>query len=130
MPSLIFHVAVYFGIVFGAGFLLGPLREQVLRPLVGARTAELIEMPVMLVIIVFAGYWMGRIMLENRRPGYRLLVGLLAATLVLLADVLVGVYLRGMTLRQIFLDRDQLTGLLYYSLVALFGLMPWRTAEK
>ncbi|QDV71198.1 hypothetical protein Poly24_49320 [Rosistilla carotiformis] len=47
-----------------------------------------------------------------------------AATLVLAADVAVGVFLREMTLRAILLQRDPVTGLIYYALVILFALLP------
>lgn len=36
----------YFGLVFGAGFLLGCIRVPFLVPRLGARVAELLEMPV------------------------------------------------------------------------------------
>jgi hypothetical protein len=39
---------LYFTLVFGAGFVLGPMRILCLVPRVGTRTAELMEMPMML----------------------------------------------------------------------------------
>ena len=44
----------YFALVFGAGFILGSIRVPFLVPRFGERVAELIEMPFMFVIIVFA----------------------------------------------------------------------------
>jgi len=38
--------ALYFAIVFGVGFLLGPIRILWIVPRVGTRTAELIEAPI------------------------------------------------------------------------------------
>ena len=46
--------AVYFALVFGAGFLLGPIRVLFLEPRVGLRAAELTELPLMIVAITFA----------------------------------------------------------------------------
>jgi hypothetical protein len=40
--------------VFGAGFLLGCIRVPLLVPRLGVRTSELLEMPIQLVVIVFA----------------------------------------------------------------------------
>ena len=48
---------LYFALVFGTGFLLGPIRLLWLVPRFGTRIAELMEMPVMLVVIVLAARW-------------------------------------------------------------------------
>ncbi len=44
----------YFGLVFGAGFILGAVRVPYLVPRLGERLAELVEMPFMFVVIVIA----------------------------------------------------------------------------
>ncbi len=43
-----------FAIVFGAGFVLGPIRIVWVVPRLGARIAELLEAPIMLVITIVA----------------------------------------------------------------------------
>jgi len=45
---------LYFAVVFGAGFILGPIRLLWAVPRFGPRIAELMEMPIMLVVIVVA----------------------------------------------------------------------------
>jgi hypothetical protein len=54
---------VYFALVFGAGFVLGPIRILFLvshvRCVVGLRVAELMEFPVMLVVIESGGEMVG-----------------------------------------------------------------------
>jgi hypothetical protein len=50
---------LYFAFVFGAGFVLGPIRLLRIVPQVGTRMAELLEMPVMLVVIIAAARLVG-----------------------------------------------------------------------
>jgi hypothetical protein len=121
---------IYFGAVFGVGFLLGPIRVLWLEPRLGERAAQLIEAPFMLLATVLAGRWVG----GHLRSGYgacaRLAIGALAAGLVLLADLGVGVGLRGMTMAEVFGGRDPVSGAVYYALVALMALAPWALARK
>ena len=51
---------VYFALVFGAGFVLGPIRILFIVPRFGVRLAELMEFPVMLVVIVLTSRWLVR----------------------------------------------------------------------
>lgn len=126
----------YFGLVFGTGFVLGVIRTLWVVPKMGVRMAELLEMPLMLFAIVIAAQWIDQQL--NRlidRPNPlrdRLLVGLLAFGLLLGAEIGVGLFLRGRSLVEIFVDRDPLTGTIYYILLVLFLMMPWvlRTLKK
>ena len=52
--------ASYFALVFGAGFVLGPIRVPFLVPRVGARTAKLLQTPLMLVEVIFAARFIVR----------------------------------------------------------------------
>lgn len=52
-------------------------------------------------------------------------VGLVAATVLLTAELLVGIGLRGMSASEIFTGRDPVSGYMYFALVALFAVMPW-----
>ena len=49
--------ALYFGVVFGAGFVLGTVRVIWVVPHLGERTAELIEAPLMLAVTIVAARW-------------------------------------------------------------------------
>lgn len=115
----------YFMLVFGAGFLLGPIRVLLLVPRVGTRTAELIEMPLMLCAIWFAAGWINRRSTHKEVASTRLGVGLVTVGLVLGADIGVGVFLRGMTIGEVFLSRDPISGAAYYGLLVLCALLPW-----
>lgn len=117
--------AAYFGIVFGCGFLLGPLRVLVLEPRIGTRAAELVEAPVMLAVIVLAARWVGRRWRDRIGASGLLGVGSMAAGLVLAADLAVGVGLRGLSAVQVFFGRDPVSGAAYYGLVLFCALAPW-----
>lgn len=116
--------AAYFATVFGAGFVLGTIRVPFLVPALGERVAELIEAPIMLAVIVLAARWVVRRLCAACGGAALLAVGAIAASLVLAADVAVGIGLRGMTLAQVFLERDAVSGAVYYLLILLFAAMP------
>jgi hypothetical protein len=116
--------AIYFALVFGVGFALGPIRVLWLEPRVGVRTAELIEAPFMFLAIVLAGRWVGQRLSRKGGTMTRLGAGLAAAGLVLAFDVAVGVGLRGMSAAQVFTERDPVSGTVYYVLVALTAIAP------
>ena len=78
-PLNILKAAVaYFALVFGAGFVLGPIRILFIVPRFGVRLAELMEFPVMLVVIVLAARWLVR---KFQLAAHALLVGFLALAL-------------------------------------------------
>ena len=70
--------AVYFAIVFGAGFVFGTVRVMWLVPTVGVRVAELTELPLMLTVVFFAARWINRRFLAERDQPARLIVGVIA----------------------------------------------------
>ena len=51
---------LYFTLVFVAGFILGGIRVLFVVPQIGERYAELIEMPLMLVVIFFSARFVVR----------------------------------------------------------------------
>lgn len=113
---------IYCSIVFCAGFLLGVLRTLWLAPWIGEQAAELIEFPVMLVVMVIAARWIVRHS-ADRIPSL-LIAGGTAALGVLMFDVLVGLGLRDMSFEEILFDRDPLTGTIYYLMIGLLALLP------
>lgn len=121
----------YFAVVFAVGFVLGPIRVLWLEPELGGRLAQLIEAPILAIAIVIAGRWVGR---QLVRAGYRgagrIGVGTLAAGLVLAADAVVGVGLRGMSVLEVFTGRDPVSGAVYYRLVAWTAVAPWALARR
>jgi hypothetical protein len=114
--------SVYFALVFGSGFLLGCIRVPFLVPRFGERIAELMESPLMLVAIILSARWISRTFAGSARK--LLVVGLLAVLLLLVAELVVGVMLGGLSAWEIFFNRDPVSGTVYYGLVGLFAIMP------
>ena len=113
----------YFLLVFGVGFLLGIGRVLLIVPLLGERTAELLEMPLMLGVIVAAARWVVRRRFDARQFS-ALCVGFIALGLVLVADLAVGIWLREISAAEVFLNRDPVSGAAYYAALLLFAVMP------
>ncbi|MDG4866463.1 hypothetical protein P8631_00350 [Guyparkeria sp. 1SP6A2] len=114
----------YFLWVFGAGFVLGVIREWWLSPWLGTRVAELVEMPVMLLVVVLAARWMVQRFALVTVPA-RLGAGLLAVGWLLLAEVALVLGLRGMTLVEYLAGRDPVAGTAYALSLLLMAAMPW-----
>ena len=120
--------AVYFALVFGAGFVLGPIRVLLIVPRVGERVAELMEAPLMLSIVIIAARWV-----VHRFPVAlidRLAIGLLALSLGLLFEFALVLKLRGLTLAEYFRTRDPVSGVVYYLTLGLFAVMPLLVGRK
>jgi len=114
----------YFGIVFAAGLVLGPLRVLALEPRVGSRAAELMELPLMLVVIVYAARWIVRRFLRSASRRARLAAGAVALASTLAAELTLVVPVRGLTVAEYFATRDPVAGGAYYAMLAVFALMP------
>ena len=102
--------------------------ELKIQPLTGERAAELLEMPFILTVIVFAARWLNRHLLADAQAQRRIAMGLLAMGLVLAADVAVGITLRGLSPSDVFVHRDPVSGTAYYLSLLFFAIMPWLLA--
>jgi hypothetical protein len=103
----------YAAAVFGAGFVLGVLRVLVTAPRLGERAAELLEMPVMLLVIAGAAVLLDRRYGAGTTTPQRLASGALALLLVLGAEVATGVALRGTSVRAALVNPDPIAGAAY-----------------
>jgi hypothetical protein len=115
---------LYFVLVFGAGFVLGPIRVLWLVPRVGERIAELVELPIMCVVIVAAARWVVRRFSVAAMPADRLVMGGVALVLTLAAEFGLVLQLRGLSLQEYFASRDPVSGTAYYLMLGVFALMP------
>lgn len=115
---------LYFALTFGAGFVLGPLRILLLVPRLGARIAELLELPVMIGITWLAARWVTGRLAVSPRAAPRLIMGVIAGALLIAAEFTLVLRLRGLTLHEYFATRDPVAGAAYYAAVLLLAVMP------
>jgi hypothetical protein len=121
---------LYFAIVFGAGFLLGPIRLFWAVPRFGTRVSELMEAPIMLVVIVVTSRWIiGRLAIPAKTSN-RLGMGIVALALLIVAELTLVMWLRGLSVREYLANRDPLSGTVYYLTLLLFAVMPLLSAKK
>lgn len=123
MPRIKASLA-YFGIVLGTGFALGVVRVPFLVPRLGERYAELLEMPIMLLVIVLAARYVVRRFNLAPDPAIRLQVGFAALALSVAAELLLATVLQSQSLIQYLSSRDPVSGSVYLLLLLVFALMP------
>lgn len=90
----------YFAGMFALGFVLGTVRVLLLAPVLGDWGATFAELPVMLAISWIYCGWLLRRLAVPGAFGARLLMGAVAFTLLMIAEVLLGVGLFERTLPQ------------------------------
>lgn len=115
---------LYFAAVFGAGFALGVVRTLWLEPLLGTRAAELVEMPVMLVVIIASARLVVRRFAVPAKASDRIGVGVFALGLLLLAEFSLVLWLRGLTVGEYLATRDPVSGTVYCLMLGVYVLMP------
>ena len=114
----------YFVLVFGAGFVLGAIRVLFLVSRFGERAAELIEMPLMFVVVLVSARFITH---RFRLPAdvvARLGAGLLALGLLVAAEILLALAFQARTLSEYVASRDPVSGTVYLAMLALLGVMP------
>jgi len=116
--------AVYFALVFAAGFVLGTIRTPWIVPRVGMRTAELLETPFMILMSVAAARWTIRRFGIPAVTSVRLAMGAMALVLMLLGEFGFVLWLRRFSIREYLATRDPVSGTVYYMALLVFALMP------
>ncbi len=119
----------YFGVVFGAGFLLGPIRVLFVEPRLGERMAVLLEAPILFVTIVITARWVV-CRFSNFGPFHRLGIGLTALFLLFIAEIVLARLLWGMSLGEYFASRDPVALGAFFLLLVAFALMPLFVGQK
>jgi hypothetical protein len=105
--------ALYFAVVFGAGFALGTVRVLWVVPRVGTRTAELMEAPVMLAVAALAARWIVRRLEVPSMWAGRLGMGCIALAFLLIAEFALVLGLRGLSIHEYFATLDPVAGTVY-----------------
>ena len=115
---------LYYLLVFGAGFLLGPVRVLFLVPRVGERVAELLEMPVMLVVIMLAARWIGH--RYHARLDYAgwLVAGVIALGLLVASELALVILVQQLPVSEYIRSRDPVSGSVYLVMLLAYAAMP------
>ncbi len=121
---------LYFAVVFGAGFVLGPIRILWAVPRFGTRMAELMETPFMLPVIIVAARWIVRRLALPSIPSSRLGMGCIALGLMVVAEFTLVLWLRGLSISEYLASRDPVSGTVYYAMLAVFAIMPLLVARR
>lgn len=117
--------ALYFGIVFAVGFVLGAVRVPFLVPRLGERAAELAEMPLMFIaVFLAAGHVVRKYGPSVSGRGWAL-VGMVALALLVCAELLLAVALAGRGVGEYIAGRDPVSGSVYLGMLLVFAAMPW-----
>lgn len=127
-----FHILrvafIYFLLVFGAGFALAFIRIPFLVPAFGVRTAELLETPVMLGVIVLCSRRLACRNADLGRSG-RLVAGLAALALLVAAELALAYALGARSISEYIASRDPVSGSVYLASLLFYGiaLALWRS---
>jgi hypothetical protein len=116
--------ALYFLLVFGAGFVLGPIRLRWVVPRFGTRLGELLEAPLMLVVIFLSARWIVQELAVPSIPFFRLGMGCIALILMLVAEFALVLRLRRLSIKEYLASRDPVSGTVYYAMLGVFAVMP------
>jgi len=122
--------ALYFAIVFGAGFLLGPMRILWAVPRFGTRMAEMMETPIMFAITVLAARWIARRLAVPTKASSRLGMGCVGLGLMLVAEFTLVLWLRGLSISEYLANRDPVSGTVYYIMLGVFCFMRLLVARR
>ena len=124
MVILLASAAVYFGLVFAAAFALGALRVTVVVPRLGTLMAVLIEVPIVLGISWIVCRQVVRLFDVPSEWLPRLVMGILAFILLMIAEPAIAIFGFGRSLTQYFGEFRTTAGLIGLLGQIAFALIP------
>jgi hypothetical protein len=92
--------------------------------------AELMETPIMFVVILIAARWIVRRLAIPSTPSRRLGMGCIALGFLLAAEFSLVLWLRGLSIRDYLATRDPVSGTVYYLMLGIFAIMPLLVARR
>jgi hypothetical protein len=115
---------VYFLIVYACGFAIGVVREFVVTPRTGLTLALWIELPIMVAAsLLGARFVLHRFGVKNQFQD-RLILGLLSLALLIMAEEVMSLALRGISIFTIWAHFSALAAIANFGGLFLFALMP------
>ena len=115
---------LYFAVVFATGFILGAIRVLWLVPRIGMRSAELLEIPLMIAVTWLAARWIVRRYRVPPVVSTRLAIGLVGLAFLLVAEFGIAARLQGQSIEDAVRSRDPISGTAYFVSLGLFAVMP------
>jgi hypothetical protein len=116
--------ALYFVIVFGVGFALGPIRVIWVEPWLGKTIAALCEAPFLLLAMIASALWIPKKTKLSKDLMSLAMMGIGALVFQQIADFAVGIGLRNMTPAEQFSYLITPAGIIYVALLVAFASMP------
>jgi hypothetical protein len=122
--------ACYFAAVYAAGFVLGAIRVTIIAPRIGGTLAVLLEVPVILVISWAVAWRMTRWRGVPADLAPRLLMGLIAFVLLMIAELAVSMLVFHRSIIDHVMTYGSWAGAIglvaQFAFAALPGLQAWR----
>jgi len=115
---------VYFLLMFGVGWILGPIRELWAVPHLGRVVATLSEAVIMLIAMVVAARWVIRRFAVPQTTPATTGIGLVALGLLIPAEIAGVVFMRGLSLHGYFASFLTVPGVISLVMFLLFAAMP------
>jgi hypothetical protein len=110
--------------------VLGPIRVLWVVPRADVRIAELMEFPVMLVVIIIVARWLVIRLAEPPKRSSRRGMGFIALALLLTAELALVGPMQGYSISECIAARDSVSGTVFLVPLGIFALMSFLMIRK
>jgi hypothetical protein len=117
--------AFYTGALFAIYIVTGPLRAVRLDPTLGATAGAVVESGLFMPVILFGGTMIPAVFRLTNHPRALLATGLIALALFLIADIVVGIFLCGLSPAEHLSRFLHESGWVQAGALAVFTIFPW-----